>query len=62
MCGTRMEEPGFLWPADQAWCIANDVDPHCAGIGATSTAVDHLLASPGVDVVPTDARAEQPYY
>ncbi len=28
--------PAFIWPADHAWCVANDVDPHWAGIGGAS--------------------------
>lgn len=26
--------PAFVWPADHAWCLAADVDPHWAGLGA----------------------------
>ncbi|MPY81037.1 MAG: hypothetical protein GEV04_21920 [Actinophytocola sp.] len=54
--------PAFIWPADHAWCVANDVDPHYAGIGAAATAIDDLLSQPGLDVVPADPRAEQPHY
>ena len=52
----------FIWPADHAWCVAHDVDPHYAGIGASSAAVADLLAQPDLDVVPADPRVEQPYY
>jgi hypothetical protein len=27
----HMPDPAFIWPADHAWCVANDVDPHWAG-------------------------------
>ena len=59
---TQMPDPSFIWPADHAWCIANDVDPHYAGIGADSTAIDQLFAHPGLDVVPADPRVDQPHY
>lgn len=57
-----MPDPAFIWPADHAWCIANDVDPHYAGIGASSTAIDHLLADPSLDVVSADPKIEPPEY
>ena len=55
-------EPAFVWPADRAWCVARDVDPHWAGIGATREAVGELLADARVDVVPADPGAVQPFY
>lgn len=57
-----MPDPAFVWPADHAWCIANDVDPHYAGIGADSTAIDELLAHPRLDAVAADPRVEPPAY
>lgn len=59
---TNMPNPAFIWPADHAWCIANDVDPHWAGIGASAAAIDELLAAPGLDVVPADPATPQPAY
>jgi hypothetical protein len=58
----HLPDPAFIWPADQTWCVANDVDPHYAGIGASSTAVEHLLTHAGLDIVSTDPRIEQPHY
>lgn len=55
-------DPALIWPADHAWCIANDVDPHFAGIGASSDAVADLLAHSGLDVVTADPSGEQPYF
>ncbi|SFO84541.1 hypothetical protein SAMN02982918_0460 [Saccharomonospora viridis] len=52
----------FAWPADHAWCVANDVDPHWAGIGADAAVIDRLVADPRLDVVPADPTAEQPVY
>lgn len=57
-----MPDPAFIWPADHAWCIANDVDPHWAGIGADVSAIEQLLADPRLDVVPADPRQDQPFY
>lgn len=59
---SRQTDPAFVWPADHAWCLADDVDPHYAGIGAAAAAIDELLAHPGLDVVPADPRREQPHY
>ena len=60
--GLPMPDPAFVWPADRAWCVANDVDPHWAGIGATRGVVDKLIADPRLDVVAAEADAEQPAY
>ena len=57
-----MPDPAFIWPADHAWCIADDVDPHWAGIGADAPAIDELLADSRVDVVAADPREAQPWY
>ena len=54
--------PAFVWPADHAWCIANDVDPHWAGISASQAIIDELVAAPSLDVVPTDPDGVQPSY
>jgi hypothetical protein len=58
----QMPNPAFIWPADHAWCVANDVDPHWAGIGADTSAIDQLLADPRLDVVAADPRQDQPAY
>ena len=57
-----LPDPAFIWPADRAWCLANDVDPHWAGIGAGALAIDGLVADPLLDVVPADPRLDQPSY
>lgn len=58
----RAPEPAFVWPVDRAWCIASDVDPHWAGIGADTHVIDQLVTDPRLDVVPADPDAEQPSY
>lgn len=57
-----MPDPAFIWPADHAWCVADDVDPHWAGIGADASAIDELLAVPRLDVVRADPLQDQPFY
>jgi hypothetical protein len=57
-----MPGPAFAWPADHAWCVASDVDPHWAGIGADTPVIDQLVADPRLDVVPADPSQEQPAY
>lgn len=54
--------PAFVWPADRRWCLARDVDPHWAGIGAGRAAIDALIADPVLDVVPAVPAARQPWY
>jgi hypothetical protein len=54
--------PAFMWPADHAWCIASDVDPHWAGIGASTAAIDQLLADPRLDLVLAVPSEMQPAY
>lgn len=59
---TGMPDPAFIWPADHAWCIANDVDPHWAGIGADAEAIHQILADPRLDVVPANPTEDPPRY
>ncbi len=58
----HMPDPAFIWPADHAWCITNDVDPHWAGIGADTAVIGQLLADSRLDVVRADPSQEQPLY
>jgi hypothetical protein len=54
--------PAFAWPSDHAWCVAADVDPHWAGIGATASTIERLLADPRLDAVVADLDRDQPAY
>ena len=56
------DRPAFVWPADRAWCVAFDVDPHWAGIGASAAAIAELCADRRLDVVEADPLGEQPRY
>ena len=62
--GYRLDgtEPAFVWPADRVWCVAKDVDPHWAGIGASRALVTRLAGDPRLDVVPADPAEGQPFY
>jgi hypothetical protein len=55
-------EPAFIWPADHAWCVARDVDPHWAGIGGHTPLIKRLVVDPRLDVVPADPTKDQPHY
>jgi hypothetical protein len=55
-------QPAFVWPADHAWCVAWDVDPHWVGIGGDTPLISRLVGDPLLDVVPADPSAEQPSY
>lgn len=58
----HMPNPAFVWPADHAWCVTNDVDPHWADIGAQASAIDQLIADARLDVVHADPDEQPPYY
>lgn len=60
--GFSMPTPGFIWPADRAWCITSDIDPHWAGIGAEPAVIDSLLSEPRLDVVRVEAGQKLPFY
>ncbi|WP_229789306.1 hypothetical protein [Pilimelia terevasa] len=60
--GGPIAPPALVWPADQRWCLASDVDPHWAGIGASPAAIDALNAQTTLDVIRADPSGEQPEY
>jgi hypothetical protein len=60
--GGPLVPPALIWPADHSWCFVSDVDPHWAGIGASSEAIDQLLGDPAIDVATADPGQRQPYY
>ncbi|ETT26102.1 hypothetical protein RR21198_3240 [Rhodococcus rhodochrous ATCC 21198] len=55
-------DPAFIWPADLAWCVTNDVDPHFATIGADVEAIDQIVADQRIDAVLDDPEREPPYW
>jgi hypothetical protein len=54
--------PAFVWPSDRTWCVAADIDPHWAGVGASVSSIRRLLADPRLDAVAADPADEQPVY
>lgn len=54
--------PAFVWPADHTWCVAADIDPHWAGIGATAPSIKRLIADRHLDAVQADPDDTQPAY
>lgn len=54
--------PAFIWPADHSWCMANDVDPHWIGVGASVEAIAALLADDRLDGVRATPGEVQPSY
>jgi hypothetical protein len=61
-CRLDTTEPAFVWPADHAWCVAKDVDPHWAGIGGHPALITQLTTDPRLDVIPADPTKDQPLY
>ncbi|WP_407342189.1 hypothetical protein [Pengzhenrongella phosphoraccumulans] len=59
---SHMPGPAFVWPADHAWCVTKDVDPHWAGIGADALAITSLMADDRLDVVYADPSEQPPRY
>ncbi|HZU40461.1 MAG TPA: hypothetical protein VE992_05385 [Solirubrobacteraceae bacterium] len=59
---SRGGAPAFVWPSDHTWCVAADIDPHWAGVGASVPLIERLIADPRLDAVGADPAAEQPAY
>ncbi len=60
--GGPLVPPALIWPADHSWCFVKDVDPHWAGIGASTEAIRQLLDDPALDIVTADPHDPQPSY
>jgi hypothetical protein len=61
-CRLGQVEAAFAWPADRAWCVAHDVDPHWAGIGGTGALIAALATDRRLDAVAADPTQDQPSY
>ncbi|WP_072803134.1 hypothetical protein [Rhodococcoides yunnanense] len=55
-------DPAFIWPADRAWCVTNDVDPHFATIGAESAAIEEIVTDQRIDAVLDNPEHEPPHW
>ncbi len=59
---SRGGAPALVWPSDHTWCIAADIDPHWAGIGASAPGIERLIGDPLLDAVEGDPTANQPFH
>jgi hypothetical protein len=59
---SRGGAPAFVWPSDQTWCVAADIDPHWAALGASAPLIERVLADPGLDAVEADPADQPPAY
>lgn len=48
------QSPNLWWPADQAWCVASEIDLDSTYVGASRACVDALLADPAFEVFAVD--------
>ena len=54
------QSPNLFWPADQAWCVASEIDFDSTLVGGTTELVDAILQAPTFDswpVQPDDSLA-----
>ena len=51
------QSANLWWPADQAWCVANEIDFAWTYVGGTRRCIDALLADPRLEAVETTATA-----
>lgn len=59
---SRGGAPAFVWPSDHTWCVAADIDPHYAGVGASVSFIERLISDPRLDAVEADPTEKQPAY
>ena len=45
------EPPSMWWPADQAWCVATDIDLMTTYVGGGRAAIDALLGDPELEAL-----------
>jgi hypothetical protein len=58
----RINSPNLMWPADHSWFVATEIDLPWTGVGGTTELVEHLLADPSLDVEPSQASVDLPYW
>ena len=59
---SRGGAPAFVWPSNHTWCVAADIDPHWAGIGASVPVIERLISDARLAAVEADPAEEQPAY
>jgi len=50
------QSPNLFWPADQAWCVATEVDFDSTLVAGSTALNDQLLATPGLEAWPVEPR------
>ena len=57
----RINSPNLVWPADQAWLVATEIDQPWTGVGGSAALLEDLLADPVLDVEGTELTDRPPY-
>jgi hypothetical protein len=52
------QSPNLWWPADHAWCVATEIDLNWTVLGGRQTAIDAVLASPELEVLPIEPETD----
>lgn len=51
--GIHFQSPNLWWPEDHSWVVATEIDDWSTYVGGSRACVEELLASPGLEVVPS---------
>ena len=46
------QSPNLFWPADQAWCVASEIDFDSTLVGGTTKLIDAIIGAPAFDAWP----------
>jgi hypothetical protein len=49
--GGSYTSPNLWWPDDRAWIVVTEVDGYSTYVGATSTAIEDVVASPDIEAI-----------
>jgi hypothetical protein len=55
------QSPNLFWPADQAWCVASEIDFDSTLVGGSARLIEAILQTPALDawgVKPDDSLAD----
>lgn len=56
----RINSPNLMWPADDAWFVATEIDNAWTGIGGSAAQAAELLEQPDLDVRRLDPTTWRP--
>jgi hypothetical protein len=51
------QSPNLWWPADQAWCVASEIDFNTTYVGGARACIADVLAAPGIEALATVVEA-----